>query len=72
MFGAGFGLEIGELGGDALGLLQDRVEVFCLDEFMGLEMLEGAGAAHGQADRGRGPGIGQIYDDEPVVLANIK
>jgi hypothetical protein len=34
-----------ELGGDVLGLLQDRVEVFRLDEFVGLQMLEGPKAA---------------------------
>ena len=39
------GLGTGELGGDALGLLQDRVEVLCLDQFVGLQMLEGPGAA---------------------------
>src|SRR5215216_2326906 len=58
-----------ELGGDVLGLLQDRVEIFCLDEFVGLPMLEGPDAAHRQAGRGRRPGIGEIHDDEPVVLA---
>src|SRR5688500_9686990 len=49
----GLGLGAWELGGDALGLLQDRVEVLCLDEFVGLQVLEGPGAAHGQAGRGR-------------------
>src|SRR5215216_5829242 len=58
-----------ELGGDVLGLLQDRVEVLCLDEFVGLQMLEGPDAAHRQAGRGRRPGIGEVHDDEPVVLA---
>src|SRR5829696_8040942 len=65
----GLGLGAWELGGDALGLLQDRVEVFCLDEFVGLQVLEGPGAAYGQAGRGRCPGIGEVDDDEPVVLA---
>jgi len=51
-------LDAGELGGDALGLLQKRVEVFCLDEFVGLQMLKGPGAAHRQAGRGRRPGRG--------------
>src|SRR4029453_19303659 len=53
-----------ELGGDALGLLQNRVEVLCLDEFVGLQVLEGPGAAHRQAGRGRRPGIGEVNDDE--------
>src|SRR5215211_708675 len=66
---AGLGLGAGELGGDALGLLQKRVEVLCLDQFVGLQVLEGPGAAHRQAGRGRRPGIGEIHDDEPVVLA---
>src|SRR5215218_4887594 len=65
---AGLGLGTGELGGDALGLLQNRVEVFCLDEFVGLQVLKGPGAAHRQAGRSRRPGIGEIHDDEPVVL----
>jgi hypothetical protein len=39
--------------GYALGLLQKRVEVLGLDEFVGLQMLEGPGAAHRQAGRGR-------------------
>src|SRR5919204_5945030 len=65
----GFGLGTGELGGDALGLLQKRVDVLCLDELVGLQMLKGPGAAHRQTGRGRCPGIGEIHDDEPVVLA---
>jgi hypothetical protein len=36
--GARFGLGTRELGGDAL---QNRVEVLCLDQFVGLQMLEG-------------------------------
>src|SRR5215211_921112 len=39
------GLGAWELGGDALGLLQNRVDVLCLDEFVGLQVLEGPGAA---------------------------
>jgi hypothetical protein len=39
------------------------------DEFVGLQVLEGPGAAHRQAGRGRRPGIGEVHDDEPVVLA---
>src|SRR5215212_42241 len=62
------GLGAWELGGDALGLLQNRVEVLCLDQFVGLQVLEDPGAAHRQAGRGRRPGIGEIHDDEPVVL----
>src|SRR4029453_10056013 len=65
---AGLGLGAGELGGDALGLLQDRVEVLCLDELVGLQMLKGPGAAHRQAGGGRRPGIGKAHGEDTVVL----
>ena len=35
------GLGAWKLGGDAFGLLQDRVEVLCLDQFVGFQMLKG-------------------------------
>src|SRR6266498_371485 len=60
---------VGELRGDALSLLQNRVEVLCLNELVGLQVLERPGAAHGQAGRSGRPGIGEVHDDEPVVLA---
>src|SRR6266704_4021966 len=68
-YAAGDPLDTGELGGDALGVLQNRVDVLCLDEFVGLQVLEGPGAAHRQAGRGGRPGIGEFYDGEAVVLA---
>ena len=62
----------GKLLGDDLGLLQNRVEVFCLDELVGLPMLKGFDAAHRQAGRSSCPGIGEVHNDEPSYWPNIR
>jgi hypothetical protein len=65
-------LGAGELGGDALGLLQNRVDVFCLDEFVGLQVLEGPVLLTARLDAAAARESGRSTMTNPSYWPNIK
>jgi hypothetical protein len=69
---AGEPLGAGELGGDALGLLQNRVDVFCLDEFVGLQVLEGPVLLTARLDAAAARESGRSTMTNPSYWPNIK
>jgi hypothetical protein len=69
------GLGAWELGGDALGLLQNWVEILCLDEFVGLQATlhqRTLGFLYGPLVGGCAPTTRPTSDPSPVLAAKIR